>query len=374
MNQSTTDFLGILPDIASDEPETGRAMKVARAIAAKKTDEFVKPGDLVEIKFVKGHSLSLTASRLLALMILTAGADAWEDCRHRMRKVDVRRGHKGNERIGEMLEELHRTLFSHDDRSWRGKQAVTRFPLIQLSSEEVDDDGEIDGGWIEWEFTPWARKLIKESESYAVMNRQAVLGFRSNYALRLYEIGSLRLHRRQPVWKTDLTELRAGLGIDPSVYADFAQLRRKVLEKAKSEIDQLAHFTVDWAERKQGRKVVGIDFQFKPKQPPEQIERIDELSRHSTGRKARRDGTVETVEEPAVFLPEAFPKGTLSYGVEGEFFGNIAVLHGGGWDRNFIADAYRKHMGPKLAKLRGDKLVKSFEGFCQAFVQNRGKP
>ncbi|MCL4674014.1 MAG: RepB family plasmid replication initiator protein, partial [Sphingomonadaceae bacterium] len=208
-------------------------MKVARAVAAKNGDEFVKPGDLVEVRFVKGHSLSLTASRLLALMILAAGADAWEDRRHRMRKADVRRGHKGNERIGDMLEELHRTLFSHDDRSWRGKKAVTRFPLIQLSREEVDDDGSVDEGWIEWEFTPWARKLIKESESYAVMNRQAVLGFRSNYALRLYEIGSLRLHRRQAVWKTDLTELRAGLGIDPDVYADFAQLRRKVLEKAK---------------------------------------------------------------------------------------------------------------------------------------------
>jgi len=373
MNQPAQDFLGELADAVQDEQPTGRAMKVARAVAAKNTDEFVKPGDLVEVRFVKGHSLSLTASRLLALMILAAGADAWEDRRHRMRKADVRRGHKGNERIGEMLEELHRTLFSHDDRSWRGKKAVTRFPLIQLSSEEVDDDGTVDEGWIEWEFTPWARKLIKESESYAVMNRQAVLGFRSNYALRLYEIGSLRLHRRQPVWKTDLTELRAGLGIDPEVYTDFAQLRRKVLEKAKSEIDQLAHFCVEWVERKQGRKVIGIDFEFKPKKPPEQIATIDELSRHSVGRKARRDGAVEQIAAPSPALPQAFPAGDLSFGADEEFFGRIAVEHGGGWDRNLIATAYRDQMGDRLGKLKGERLVKSFEGFCQAFVATRGK-
>lgn len=373
MNQPAQDFLGEIAEAVQDEQPIGRAMKVARAVAAKNTDEFVKPGDLVEVRFVKGHSLSLTASRLLALMILAAGADAWEDRRHRMRKADVRRGHKGNERIGEMLEELHRTLFSHDDRSWRGKKAVTRFPLIQLSSEEVDEDGTVDEGWIEWEFTPWARKLIKESESYAVMNRQAVLGFRSNYALRLYEIGSLRLHRRQPMWKTDLTELRAGLGIDPEVYTDFAQLRRKVLEKAKSEIDQLAHFTVEWAERKQGRKVIGIDFEFKPKQPPEQIATIDELSRHSAGRKPRRDGTVEQVAATSPALPQAFPHGSLSFGVDEEFFGRIAVEHGGGWDRNLIANAYRDQMGDRLAKLKGERLVKSFEGFCQAFVATRGK-
>lgn len=373
MNQPAQEFLGEIAEAVQDEQPTGRAMKVARVVAAKNTDEFVKPGDLVEVRFVKGHSLSLTASRLLALMILAAGADAWEDRRHRMRKADVRRGHKGNERIGEMLEELHRTLFSHDDRSWRGKKAVTRFPLIQLSSEEVDEDGTVDEGWIEWEFTPWARKLIKESESYAVMNRQAVLGFRSNYALRLYEIGSLRLHRRQPVWKTDLTELRAGLGIDPDVYTDFAQLRRKVLEKAKSEIDQLAHFIVEWTERKQGRKVIGIDFEFKPKQPPEQIATIDELSRHSVGRKARREGAVEQIAPPPAALPKAFPAGSLSFGEDEEFFGRIAVEHGGGWDRNLIASAYREQMGHRLSKLKGERLAKSFAGFCQAFVATRGK-
>jgi hypothetical protein len=374
MNQGAEAFLVGLRTASEEEQQTGRAMKVARAVAAKNGDEFVKPGDLVEVRFVKGHSLSLTASRLLALMILAAGADAWEDRRHRMRKADVRRGHKGNERIGDMLEELHRTLFSHDDRSWRGKKAVTRFPLIQLSREEVDDDGSVDEGWIEWEFTPWARKLIKESESYAVMNRQAVLGFRSNYALRLYEIGSLRLHRRQAVWKTDLTELRAGLGIDPDVYADFAQLRRKVLEKAKSEIDQLAHYTVEWTERKQGRKVVGVDFEFKPKEPPEQIATIDEIGRHSSGRKARREGTVETVEAPSPALPKSFPSGSLNFGIDAEVFGQIAVDHGGGWDRNLIAQAYRDQMGERLSKLKGERLIKSFEGFCRSFAAQRGKP
>ena len=161
------------------------------ALSRKGGDEFVKPGRLVEVRFVKGQSLSLTASRLLALMILTAGGDAWRDIPHRMRKADIRRGHKGNERIVDMLEELHRTLFAEDDKSWRGKRATKRFNLIQASWEEVED-GDKETGWIEWQFTPDARRLIQESETYAVMNRQAVLGFRSAYALKLYEEGALR--------------------------------------------------------------------------------------------------------------------------------------------------------------------------------------
>ena len=64
--------------IADDENEvsSARAMRVAAALARKGGEEFVKPGRLVEVRFVRGQSLSLTASRLLALMILTAGGDA----------------------------------------------------------------------------------------------------------------------------------------------------------------------------------------------------------------------------------------------------------------------------------------------------------
>src|SRR3546814_11771603 len=88
-----------------------------------------------------------------------------------MRKADIRRGHKGNERISDMLEELHRTLFAIDDRSWPGKTAPLRFSLISSSRDEAEDTDGADAGWIEWEFTPAARKLIQESESYAVRTR-----------------------------------------------------------------------------------------------------------------------------------------------------------------------------------------------------------
>ena len=360
----------------------GRAMRVAAALHAKGGDEFAKPGSIVEVKFVKGQSLSLTASRLLALMILTAGGDAWEDRPHRMRKADIRRGHKGNERISDMLEELHRTLFAIDDRSWRGKKATLRFSLISSSREEAEDGDSADAGWIEWEFTSEARNLIQESETYAVLNRQAVLGFRSSYALKLYEIGALRLHRRQSTWRGDMAALRAALGISPDVYKDFAQLRRKVLEKAKAEIDQLAHFRVDWREIRQGRTVTEIEFRFDPKDAPSHLATVDEIERHAAGRKARREGTVELVREPSVSLAAAppplpanevrFPADSIRYGAEA--LARIAKSHGGGWDIDLIADAYRDQMGDRLAKLRDAKLISSWTGFCESFAARRGRP
>lgn len=362
----------------------GRAMRVAAALKAKGGDEFAKPGNIIEIKFVKGESLSLTASRLLALMILTAGGDAWEDRPHRIRKADIRRGHKGNERISDMLEELHRTLFAVDDKSWRGKKATLRFSLISRSKEETDENGG-ETGWIEWEFTPDARKLIQASETYAVLNRQAVLGFRSNYALKLYELGALRLHRRQATWRGDMSALRAALGIPPEVYTDFAQLRRKVLEKARSEIDQLAHFRVEWREFRQGRTVTELEFRFEPKGAPEVLQTVDELDRHSTGRKARREGAVETVGVKADEIAppgqrlgvtksedKPFPKDTVRFGHD-ELL-QIGRQYGGGWDVDLIAAAFREHMGARLEKLRGAKLNAAWKGFCEGWVNRRGRP
>lgn len=376
-----------IAEASEDKPEVspGRAMRVAAALKAKGGDEFAKPGNIIEIKFVKGESLSLTASRLLALMILTAGGDAWEDRPHRIRKADIRRGHKGNERISDMLQELHRTLFAVDDKSWRGKKATLLFSLISRSKEETDEDGG-ETGWIEWEFTPDARKLIQASETYAVLNRQAVLGFRSNYALKLYELGALRLHRRQATWRGDMQALRAALGIPPDVYTDFAQLRRKVLEKAKSEIDQLAHFRVEWREIRQGRTVTELEFRFEPKGAPEVLETVDELDRHSAGRQARRSGSVETVTAgqgaiasspgaaPAIKQPEStFPSsGSIRFGHADLL--EVARKHGGGWDVELIASGFREHMGNRLEKLRGAKLIAAWKGFCEGWVNRRGRP
>jgi hypothetical protein len=352
----------------------GRAMRVAEVLVGKGSVEFVKPGKLVDLHFAKGQSLSLGSARLLALMILTAGGDAWQPMRHRMRKADIRRGHKSNERIPELLHELHGTHFAQDDLSWRGKKATHRFALLAASwDESVSDDGTADGGWIEWEFTESARALIRDSESYAVLNKQAVLGFRSAYALRLYELGALRIHRRAPIWKTDVIGMRSALGIPLEIYSDYAQLRRNVMERAKAEIDQLAHFTINWEEQRKGRKVVGLMFTFAPKDAVGQLLTVEELAKHSSGRAVRATGAIERVvgvaaPSPALLVPDGFPGGTIRYSALAE----VVRRESGGWDVDYVADAYRKQMGSKLGRLRGEALTRSLTGFCKAWRERRG--
>jgi hypothetical protein len=52
----------------------------------------------------------------------------------------------------------------------------------------------------------------------------------------------------------------------------------------------------------------------------------------------------------------------------------VARKHGGGWDVDLIASGFREHMGNRLEKLRGAKLIAAWKGFCEGWVNRRGRP
>lgn len=172
--------------------------------------------------------------------------------------------------------------------------------------------------------------------------------------------------------------LRAALGIPPEVYTDFAQLRRKVLEKAKSEIDQLAHFRVEWREIRQGRTVTELEFRFEPKGAPEVIETVAELDRHSAGRHARREGTVETIAAGQGGIPGPSKAVASRKPPEASFPRVVAALRGhrvripldrqGAWrglgcgyDRRWLSLPH----GCAIGKAAGRKVDGGMEGFLR---------
>src|SRR3546814_16471796 len=67
-----------------------------------------------------------------------------------------------------------------------------------------------------------------------------------------------------------------------------------------------------------------------------------------------------------------FPQGTIRFGVDA--LAEIGRSHGGGWDIDIIADAYRQQLGERLSKLRGTNLISSWTGFCERSVARRGSP
>ena len=104
-----------------------------------------------------------------------------------------------------------------------------------------------------------------------------VKDFQSVYSLRFYEL----LHQFQPngsgSQEIEVDELRALLNLEDK-YATFGELKRSVIDKAITEINQYSNLTVSYGERKRARKVVAIQFAFETKQKVLEVEHKKQMS------------------------------------------------------------------------------------------------
>lgn len=352
-----------------------RTLKAAYRAKLEGNRFYPKAGEIVEMDFAMG-SLGLAARKMLLLLLQKAGGDAWQDKTFTITKKELRGSHDSNDRVSDGLDELMNVKVKLKTTSSRNRAAVLTTGLIEWNIEEVSDDGM---SIVEYRLSEPARVAIAGSDYYAQIRVAVAMAFQSKYAFSLYELGSLYLRRRDRTWKGTVAEFRAKIGVPENIYLNFAFLRREVLEKAKAEIDQLADFTMSWTELRgdgRGRPVKSVILSFEPKEAALVDAAADELDRPKIGRQARRDGTVEqVVDTKVVAIGEArtFPAGSLRFGADQKIVTTV-VDFGGGWDRDVIADAYRQQMGDALQTLKGERLYKSWEGFCRSFVAKRGRP
>ena len=375
MNESVS------PDRASEESDDNavvpynRTLKAAYRAQLEGNRFYPKAGEIVEMDFALG-SLGLAARKMLLLLLQKAGGDAWQDKTFTITKKELRGSHDSNDRVSDGLDELMNVKVKLKTTSSRNRAAVLTTGLIEWNIEEVSDDGM---SIVEYRLSEPARVAIAGSDYYAQIRVAVALAFQSKYAFSLYELGSLYLRRRDRTWKGTVAEFRAKIGVPENIYANFAFLRREVLVKAKAEIDQLADFTMSWVEVRgdgRGRPVKSVILSFEPKEASLVDAAADELDRPKVGRQARREGSVEQIVESRV-VPIAgalcFPTDSLRFSCDQRLITTV-VDFGGGWDRDVVAAAYREHMGAKLSELKGERLYKSWEGFCKGFVAKRGRP
>lgn len=361
-------------DISAGLESLGRTLRVAEVIRRRELDFVSKPGELVESEFETG-SLSAAGRKAFALMLRKAGPDAGDAKTFTITKKELRGSHKGNERIQPVMDELLRVIVRIRTTSAKGKPAIMSQSLLASCVEEISEDGM---SVVEFQFSDNFKRVMQRSDYYARVNLGVMLALQSRYAITLYDLGCLVINRQNRVVKSTVEELRRRLGVPEGSFKNFAEFRRDVLAKSKSEIDQLADFTVEWEEIRgagRGRPVVAVKMTFSPKDTVEQEVAALELDRPKVGRKARREGTVEAVVGDAIAKlrdKRIFPTGSIHFCGDQQLL-TIVGDFGGGWDKDVIANAYRKEMGARLDMLSGPALYRSWEGFCKAFVRNRGR-
>ena len=187
------------------------------------------------------------------------------------------------------------------------------------------------------------------------MDRQTIFALRSKYSILLFQhIASLVNLKHNNSKTFTVPELRVVCGVPDNKLERFADLRRRVIESAIAEINQLSRLTLTATPNKIGRTVASVTIAWEPKPDPTEARR--ELDRPKVGRKARRHGTAE------VPVSEFPAHGPIQYA---EPWATIARTHGNGKDINLIAGDFRAWCSSKKIALAGPNIAKTFESFCK---------
>jgi hypothetical protein len=282
------------------------AIKMNRADA----DAIVAAGEVIDLRFVSGNSLSLFAAKLFCLLIQEAGIAIADPVQHRIPYAVLNYTfHKSRDELAEAIMELHSTVVSVKLVSRRGRPFTKSGPILSDVEREPDS---LDDAEIRFEFSAAMRRVIADSTHWAAVSRRAVLAFESRYSLRLYLHIGLRVNRRQVSEDVSLEDLRALLGVEHGKLKTWQHLKSRALDPAIAEISHLAGFTTMYAPLKRGRRVVGVRLAWGKKAAGDLIETQRELDRPRVGRTARRDGVVETIAQERHRLAESLASAGLS--------------------------------------------------------------
>jgi hypothetical protein len=275
------------------------AVRMHRADA----DAIVAAGELVDLRFVSGNTLSLRAAKLFCLLIHEAGVAVADQVQHRIPYAVLNETfHKSRDELAEAVMELHSTVVSVQLVSRQGRAYTKSGPILSDVEREPDS---LDDAEIRFEFSPAMRRVIADSTHWAAVSRRAVLSFESRYSLRLYLFLSLRANLRKVFEDIALDDLRALLGLSGDTLSRWQDLRRFGLDRAIAEINHLAGFNAAYEPIKRGRRIVGVRLAWGLKDRAGLIKAQKELDRPRVGRTARRAELVETIAEERHRLAES---------------------------------------------------------------------
>lgn len=344
-------------------------MKHALADRSERSGELVASGRQIDMIFKPGQkALSLRAQKLWHLLVKAAGVKLPSNTTHSIPLAGLYQTGLGHMTLAERvdtLRELQTTLVEVRVPSVKakGRMRVISGPLLDYVARDEDDRGDL-----EWSFSRVLRTVFADSEHWAVLSQRAVMALESRYSLRLYELVALRAGLDHKTSETfPLEELRSRLGVPVGKLPLWADVRRVVLEPAISEVNHLAGFLIRYEPIKKGRAVAAVRLIWEVKAASDRKATKRELDAPRVGRKARRDGTVETAT-PSAALPAPglgpFPAaGSITYIA----WGDVArqELPQPRRDLDLVAGEFRQWCRAKPLPLDARNIEKIFRTFCK---------
>jgi len=317
----------------------------------------VLPAELARGVYMR-NAPSLQALKLMHLMVATAGGRMADPIRHEIRLADIRNidGMKNHDResLTPLFEELRAVVIREGDPSDDEQKVIIGGLLDHAVLNRKDP---ISGDTLlSWFFGRMFLEMAENSNHWAILDRQTVFHLSSKYSVLLFQhIASLANLDRMNAKTFTVPQLRALLGVPEGKLSRFSNLNTWALKPAIDEINHLSRLDLIATPKKIGRTVASVTIGWQVKDDPTPARR--ELQGHSTGRKARRNGSVETV---AIAFPAT---GGISYSPH---WLELKRAAGCNKDNDLIASDFRRFCREKGIPLNVENIEKTFSGFCKS--------
>ncbi|MFK7981655.1 MAG: replication initiation protein [Saprospiraceae bacterium] len=153
-----------------------------------------------------------------------------------------------------------------------GKRIPGRINFFQSISPIHNEKGEV---CLEFLFSEKLKPFLLELKEYVSIDYQEVLLLKSGFSIRMYQIfrahrDRMARHEKNSTLKYSVAELRSLLGVADK-YEDWRNFKRIVLDKVKKEINKHTSIKMSFTTTREGRKVVGIIFNFSDRDGREAI-------------------------------------------------------------------------------------------------------
>ena len=216
------------------------------------TDQFVvKSNNLVEARY----RLSLQESHVVLWLLTQIKPDDEDFKIHQLKVVDFAK--MVGLRVDSQYEELQKTTLRLMHRVMRIRDKSGR-KLIQVSwlSSAVYEDGK---GYVSLEFSPKLKPyLLQLKNQFTKISIADTMKFKSIYTVRIFEL----LIQYEAIGKrvTSISDLRDWCVIRKGDYELYANLKRDIINRAKTEINVKTDYEIAYKEIKESRKVVSIEW------------------------------------------------------------------------------------------------------------------
>lgn len=256
------------------------------------------------------------------------------------------------DRVGKLQDSIERLCrgqveIDYEEASGESRSIFSHFLSGDISKSE--------NGFLKFAFDPILIHFLIHPKVYALIQVDRSRDIKSLPSSRLYEAMTLQFHKKSPVWRVSVEELREYFAVQDQ-HPRFDNFRRSVIERAIHDVNAVAEFdvTAEYITGGKGGSVVEVEFSVISKNHSRLIEA---RAVKSTGNAARRSKnndpyTVDMLDGktfkerggPAAILPETIEAARELIGPDddigvliGEWRKRIRGFEMSDPDANFIA-------------------------------------